>query len=530
LRDWLARALQLDTRRAFAAAPEAHAALEEVMAADSMYVAAPVALETFLSRYITALLEPAIDECPPDPPALVVGNAPVQAATRRPSTPAPSIVSPLRPVPDRPPAPRLEPARDSAAAKRPAPQPVAPPPAARPSAAPAVDAEPDAPPAQIAAAHDIRELLSGESRPAAHDIRELLRGELPPLAPTGSDKPPLFESESPFEMPPPTPGANRPRRAMGSRRLVLLVAAILVLGGGVYASRLLFSTTDPLPDMGTLIVESNPSGVQVFVDGVDRGPTPARLSVTPGAHILELRGRGTPRVIPFTLEAGARVSHHLEFSNSPETGRLRVESQPGGATVIVDGVDRGTAPVTVEDLVPGDHEVILQTSAGPVRQVVAVHAGATASLVAPVAGPPQQAPGPVSGWISVKAPVTLQILEGNRVVGTSDTERIMMAAGRHDVELVNEALGYRATRGLQVEPGKVTSIAVELPNGMVNLNAIPWAEVWIDGQRVGETPIGNLSVPIGPHEVIFRHPQFGEKRHAISVTLAEPVRVSINMR
>ena len=62
--------------------------------------------------------------------------------------------------------------------------------------------------------------------------------------------------------------------------------------------------------------------------------------------------------------------------------------------------------------------------------------------------------------------------------------------------------------------------ALELPNGTVNLNASPWAEVWIDGQRVGETPIGNLSVPIGPHEVVFRHPQFGEKRHAISVTLS----------
>jgi hypothetical protein len=54
--------------------------------------------------------------------------------------------------------------------------------------------------------------------------------------------------------------------------------------------------------------------------------------------------------------------------------------------------------------------------------------------------------------------------------------------------------------------------------------------VWIDGQRVGETPIGNLSVPIGSHEVVFRHPQFGEKRRAISVTLGAPVRLSVDMR
>ena len=65
LRDWLARALQLDTRRAFASAPEALSALEEIVADDSMYVAAPVALETFLSRYIAALLELPSDPCRP---------------------------------------------------------------------------------------------------------------------------------------------------------------------------------------------------------------------------------------------------------------------------------------------------------------------------------------------------------------------------------------------------------------------------------------------------------------------------------
>ena len=58
LRTWLARALQVDVRRSFASAPEAMAALEELVSDDSMYVAAPVALETFLSRYIASLLEP----------------------------------------------------------------------------------------------------------------------------------------------------------------------------------------------------------------------------------------------------------------------------------------------------------------------------------------------------------------------------------------------------------------------------------------------------------------------------------------
>ena len=106
----------------------------------------------------------------------------------------------------------------------------------------------------------------------------------------------------------------------------------------------------------------------------------------------------------------------------------------------------------------------------------------------------------------------------------------MMAVGRHDIELVNDTLGYRATRTVQVPPGRVMSLNVELPMGVLNVNAAPWAEVWIDGRRVGETPIGNVPLSIGPHEVVFRHPQLGEKRQAVSVTLKAPVRLSVDLR
>ena len=257
--------------------------------------------------------------------------------------------------------------------------------------------------------------------------------------------------------------------------------------------------------MGALVVQSNPAGVQVFVDGVEQGRTPARVTLAPGSHILELRGRGVPRVIPLTITPGAEVSQYLEFAEAPVTGQLAVQSDPAGATVLVDGVARGVAPLTVRDLAPGDHQVELQSNGASARHTVNVLAGGTASLVIPMGA--AATAGPVSGWISVKAPFSMEIREGGQLLGSSDTDRIMMAAGRHELELVSETLGYRATRVVQVLPGKVAAIAVDLPQGVVNLNASPWAEVWIDGQRVGETPIGNLSVAIGPHEIVFKHPR-----------------------
>ena len=103
----------------------------------------------------------------------------------------------------------------------------------------------------------------------------------------------------------------------------------------------------------------------------------------------------------------------------------------------------------------------------------------------------------------------------------------MMAAGQHELELVNDTLGYRATR---TDPGAARArsrrSSLELPQGVLNVNASPWAEVWIDGRRVGETPIGNLPMSIGPHEVVFRHPAArreapGRIRHAQGASAAQ---------
>jgi len=212
---------------------------------------------------------------------------------------------------------------------------------------------------------------------------------------------------------------------------------------------------------------------------------------------------------------------------TPSAGSLLVQSDPAGARVSVDGVDHGVAPVSVADLTPGEHEVVLQADGGaPVKQRVVIQAGVTSSVLAPVTANA----GPVSGWLAVKAPVAIEIRQGGRLIGTTDSDRIMMAAGRHEVELVNETLGYNITRTVQVPPGKVASINVELPMGVINLNASPWAEVLIDGRRAGDTPIGNLPIAIGPHEIVFRHPQLGEKRQAVSVTLKAPVRLSVDMK
>ena len=130
----------------------------------------------------------------------------------------------------------------------------------------------------------------------------------------------------------------------------------------------------------------------------------------------------------------------------------------------------------------------------------------------------------------MNAPVDVQIYESERLVGSSRSDRIMVSAGRHEFDVVNEALGFRATRTVNVTPGQVSPVRLEWPKGSIAINAQPWAEVWIDGERIGETPIGSVAVPIGTHDITFRHPQFGEQVTRATVTLAAPTRLSVDMK
>jgi hypothetical protein len=47
---------------------------------------------------------------------------------------------------------------------------------------------------------------------------------------------------------------------------------------------------------------------------------------------------------------------------------------------------------------------------------------------------------------------------------------------------------------------------------------------------LGETPIANVGVTPGTHELVFKHPELGERRQSVVVRAASPTRVGIDLR
>ena len=313
------------------------------------------------------------------------------------------------------------------------------------------------------------------------------------------------------------------------------IAAVLVLiavttGVTILGRKSPAPVATPAP-AGTLEIGTNPDGVAVFIDGSNRGNTPLTVTLSPGAHEVELVTETDRRKVPVTMKAGAHMSHFIEMPKTPAgVGDLVVRTDPAKATVTVDGKPYGRSPVTVKGLAAGTHRVSLENESGTFNDNVVIEAGATASLVVPMTKPQAAVGANVSGWVTIATPADLQVFEGGRLVGSSRSDRIMMAVGRHELEMVNESLGYRATRTVDVLAGQVATVKPEWPKGSMAVNALPWAEVSIDGDRVGETPIGSVSVPIGTHEIVFRHPDLGERKTTVTVTTGATTRVSMDMR
>lgn len=328
---------------------------------------------------------------------------------------------------------------------------------------------------------------------------------------------------------PPSPSPFPLGRAIQWGASVLILAVLAIPAVAFYQQRI-----RPRLTTGSLTVETSPANLEVLIAGTSVGRTPLTLPLAVGAYDVEVGPLGRRRAIKASVSAGATSVHHVEFAPmeptavATDTGTLRVQTEPANLAVIVDGIVRGSSPVTIERLPPGDHDVAVRAAHGIVHKTVKLQARESLSLIVSGAAPVDAAA--TGGWLSVESPIVMQMREGGKVIGTTESERVMLPAGDHEVEVVNEALGFRTVRKVRVVAGKTATARIDLPKGSLSVNAQPWAEVWIDGARVGETPIGNLQWPIGTHQVVFRHPEFGERREAVVITLQQPVRLGVDLR
>ena len=363
--------------------------------------------------------------------------------------------------------------------------------------------------------------------PSDPDELGLVPSVAPPLATPARE----IDGLTPVEMR--TPPATAPSVSWFQRRWVAVaLAALVAIQAPFLAYWGLRSAGIVGAATGTLAIETDPAGLDVIVDGRAVGRSPIELALPEGMRSVVLKQGTLSRTVAVKVTRGETVRHRFEFvapaapAAVASTGILQITSDPPRAALVVDGVTRGVTPLTLPDLSAGAHTLAVRFAAATVEQRVDVVQGTTASVhvVAP------QASAAAAGWLTVDVASPLQIFEQDKLVGTTNIGRLLLPPGVHVLDFVSDELGFRAQRTVTVKPGAAADVRLDLPAVTLSVNAQPWAEVFVDGERVGETPIGTLARPVGRHEIILRHPELGERRRTVTLTTNGPNRISVDMR
>lgn len=276
-----------------------------------------------------------------------------------------------------------------------------------------------------------------------------------------------------------------------------------VAGGQVFSLPVMLERQ--APETGSILVAADISGVPIYVDGDPRGTTPSVIeNLTAGEHQFELRADGRePFRQTVRIMAGERATLNATLRPGPaQVGRIRVLANVPGAIVSLDGEVLGEAPVSKDDVAPGEH--ILEANAEgftPVQQPVTIESGQQRVVSLRLE---RNAEG--AGDIIVRANV------GGAVITVDGQERgnppVVVdspPAGTHAV--VVTADGYQDFRTTcETAPGRNCEIEAQLrPRGTpVRVVAnIRDAQLFVDGEPMGPVPFeGNL--PIGQHRVEVR--------------------------
>ena len=123
------------------------------------------------------------------------------------------------------------------------------------------------------------------------------------------------------------------------------------------------------------------------------------------------------------------------------------------------------------------------------------------------------------GYLAISSVVPVEIYRGEEHLGSTPAT-LQLPPGSQALEYRYQ--GLRQTRTHLISSQETSTANITFPI-KVQINARPWAQVFIEGERltpIGQTPLGDVSVPVGS-VLVFQNPGFPDKRYRVTARDAE---------
>jgi hypothetical protein len=270
---------------------------------------------------------------------------------------------------------------------------------------------------------------------------------------------------------------------------------------------------------GALLVTSDAGG-DVYVDGVRRDVAPAIITGVPaGDHVIEVRKDGVP---PWrqnvTVPSGQQVKVAATFGASAAgNGSLRVIASEPDAEIFVDGEDKGRSPASIASIPPGDHVVeARKVKFKPAQQTIHVVAGqnALAQLTLEIAPPDR----PHAGLKVQSTVPNAEVFVDGSSLGRAPVDRGDLDPGKHYVVVHRDGYTDFKREVFLMENQSVALVADLSATGAIRVLSTPeGAEVRVDGELIGKTPVSRDQISAGDHVIEFRLKGYFDHKETMKV-------------
>jgi hypothetical protein len=251
---------------------------------------------------------------------------------------------------------------------------------------------------------------------------------------------------------------------------------------------------------GLLLVESNPQGADVMIDGISKGNTPLLLTDLPlGSYNLEFRSVSQlPRTM--TADLTDRTPVHIFAELISNTAQLTITSEPDVAEVRIDGLLVGKTPCTIEDVQAGDSEVkVSKRGYRPYQKRIVFEATKPYRVNAQLEALP-------SGLTVITSPEGARIMIDSQVRGEAPITLENLKEGPHEIIATLDGHATK-TKTIYLEPDINDSVEFNL--------------VKDSGTLVIDTEPANVQIYVDGNQIAMTQPKGG------SDSISQPVRITL---
>jgi len=220
-------------------------------------------------------------------------------------------------------------------------------------------------------------------------------------------------------------------------------------------------------DSAALTVESEVTGAQVRVNGIDRGASPCTVDRIPEGEVaVEVRAEG---YAPFLqkLKLAAGQVEKIQVPLTPLPAALRVVSLPDKARVYLNNEFRGQTPIDIPSLAPGNYRVRVETEGcEPDARSVDLARGASRTeefRLVSNAGRIEliTEPDAVSVFLDGRKLGETKARSGAATAISDPLPLENVATGQHEMRLLRKGY-FDKTQPVQIEQGKTMALHVTL--------------------------------------------------------------------